>query len=269
MATFININAIIKSAVRLARDNEEMSETAIIAEVLKSVPLADIPIAAREDSKPAKEKKLRASAGTSKSRAIPEDDCRCFARCLFEPDHAENGKLKVMRDDPLNLYGDRCKNKKKGDTQFCGIHSDHQTLGVWDGKYAGRFKLLVEKTESESEEKPAVEKTKSIAEKKAEKAAVEIPEVEEEEFDEEAHKAALAAQMKKKVEEKKAAAKPVAKPAPAPAPAPVEEEEAAEVEQIEIDGEDFLIDADGNVFDMDENKVGVYNITKKKWIQRM
>ena len=285
----INITSLIKTTIRLVRENEDWTTEQILSEVMKKVPVQDVSELVRPDleggkSKTSKtkkasdvEKKPRAAA---KPRAVPEDDTRCCARSFYEKEHLDGGILKVMRDDPANLYGDRCKFKKSGETDFCKHHADKQTLGIWDGEYSGKFKIYVEKTESESEEKPAPKATKSISAKKAEstpeepstpapsKKSIDIPMMEEdEEVDEEAVRKELAAQMKKKAEEKKAAAK---KPEPEPEPESAKDEEGLSVEEFEIEGTTYLIDEDGNVYDCDtQDQVGIYNKTKGKWIQRM
>jgi hypothetical protein len=241
---------------------------------MKKVPVHDVSEFVRPEPEVTKTTKTKKAASDAekkpraapKPRAVPEDDTRCCARSFYENQHLEGGLLKVMRDDSANLYGDRCKFKKSGETEFCKHHADKQPLGIWDGEYSGKFKMYVEKTESESEDKPAAASTKSIVEKKAEKAAITIPVIEEdEEFDEEAHRAELAAQMKKKTEEKKKAA--AKKPEPIPEPV---EEEGLSVDDIEIDGENYLIDDDGNVYDAETQEPrGIYNKAKGKWVQKM
>ncbi len=277
MATIININSLIKTTIRLVRENEDWTTEQILSEVMKKVPVHDVSELVRPDpeaTKTTKTKKASADAekkprAAPKPRAVPEDETRCCARSFYENLHLEGGLLKVMRDDSANLYGDRCKFKKSGETDFCKHHADKQPLGVWDGEYVGKFKMYVEKTESESEDKPKADSTKSVAAKKAEKAAaatVSIPVLEEdEEVDEEAVRAELAAQMKKKAAEKKAAEKK-----PVPEPKEEEEEDGLAVEDIVIDGENYLIDEDGNVYDADtQESKGIYNKAKGKWIQKM
>ncbi len=72
-----------------------------------------------------------------KPRTIPEDEHRCGARTRVNKDHFENGKLKVMRDDPANLYGGRCSFKKTAGGCFCKSHLEKQPCGVWNGAYSG------------------------------------------------------------------------------------------------------------------------------------
>ena len=267
MAT-INVSSLIKTAIRLCREHEDMTTEQILSEVMKKVPIQDISELVRPEAEPTKTKTKKSSSDAEKKpraapkpRAVPEDETRCCARSFYENLHLEGGVLKVMRDDPANLYGDRCKFKKSGETDFCKHHADKQTLGIWDGEYSGKFKIYVEKTESESEEKPKPASTKSVAAKKAESTPEELEEVEEEPV-----KPVAKPRRLPPIEE--AEKKPSTKPEPVPAPK--EEEDALSVEDIEIDGQNYLIDEDGNVYDAEtQDAVGIYNKAKGKWIQKM
>jgi hypothetical protein len=85
-----------------------------------------------------------------KKKELTADE-RCMARTIYEKDHLEpNGLLKVMRDDPKNQYGDRCKCRKKDSSLFCTRHSGWQSLGVWNGDYSGKFYDYVQKTQNGS-----------------------------------------------------------------------------------------------------------------------
>ena len=256
----INLNSLLKHAVKVTRDNEDWTLEQIIAELLTNhVGMQELSVVSFGGEKTTtatttKEKKTRTRSAPAKERAIPDDDIRCCARTVIEKDHLENGKLKVMRDDADNLYGDRCKGKKKGDTDFCGTHSEKQSLGVWDGEYAGKFKVYVEKTESTSEvqpkqNKPKVEKPKQVT-----------PDVvSESEAEEEAE-----VQVKPKT---KTAEKPKGKPAPTPAPK-IEEPVEAEVEEVEIDGVMYYRDGDDCIYNPeDDEEIGQYNFKTKKWIK--
>jgi hypothetical protein len=68
-------------------------------------------------------------------RAIPEDEHRCHARTRVDKEHYEGGRVKVMRDDPANLYWGRCKFKKLAEGCFCTAHLEKQPCGVWNGVY--------------------------------------------------------------------------------------------------------------------------------------
>ncbi len=234
----------------------------------------------RETKEP-KEKIERVRAAPAKPRGIPEDDVRCCARSLYEKDHLEGGKLKVMRDDEANQFGDSGKCKKVGETEFCKHHAEKQPLGVWGGEYAGKFHTLVEKLNAPVEEpKPkAVKEPKPKAAKKS-KVADEVCEFTEEEPEtqptpvEEKPKAAANADKPKaaaNADKPKAENKvePKAKPV-APEPEPAEDEEVAEVEECEIDGKTYLRDNEGTIYDMDsEEEVGKYNFKTNKWIKRV
>ncbi len=79
-------------------------------------------------------------------RRVAIDDCRCCARTFYEKEQLEGGKLKVMRDDEKNLYGDRCKFKKVGESEFCKHHAEKQPHGIWGGEYSGKMKNKMKKT---------------------------------------------------------------------------------------------------------------------------
>jgi hypothetical protein len=270
--SMINLNALLKQAITSARDDESLTVEQIIAAVLGGdkvcVELPTISIGGAEPSKrgksaaPAKEVKTRTRAAPAKPRSVPDDDVRCSARSFYEDQHLEDGLLKVMRDDADNLYGDRCKFKKTGETDFCKHHGEKQPLGVWGSEYAGKFKTAVEKTESGAAPAPKKEaKPKVVAEKpappKSEEYAAETEDEEEPEVE--------SVEVKVIAKAAPIAEKPKSKPAPK-----VEEPiaEDAEVEEIEIDGVSYLIDpSDGTVYDHNsEEEVGRYNIKGKKWI---
>jgi hypothetical protein len=313
MATpVIDLIALMTKAIKFARMDTEMSEDDIIhlvlskvtlgvsvaSEVVPSVPVRKAVGTSRGSKGDASEKEKRA-------RAPPKDDIRCMARTLDESEHSVDGRvggvLKVMRSDPLNLYGDRCKRKKTGDCDFCGQHQENQPLGIWDGEYSMRFRLAVEKTESESEKKASRGRSVPPALKK--KVPVVEPVVEEDEEEESAPVAKIV--RKPAVVEKKAVPAKKASifdedetPAPVPkkggsekkaAPKTLsvedlemgldsqetkplgendedsKEEESVDVVDIEIEGERYSIDKDGNVYVDSGETVGVYDEKKKKW----
>jgi hypothetical protein len=273
MTTAINLNALLKQTIALTRENEDWTSEQIIAELMSNhveiESLATISMAAEKPIKAAKaetEKKTRTRSAPAKPRAIPDDDTRCSARSFYEKEHIEDGVAKVMRDDPENLYGDRCKFKKTGDIEFCKHHSEKQPLGVWGGEYSGKFKAIVEKTENPE----AV----ATAPKKAAKAPRVL--IDDDHDEEEAE----AEEEVEEVEEEVEMAPPSPKIAPVATvatvskakPAPkIEEpvEEAAEVEECVIDGVSYLKDEEGTVYDPEtEDVVGKYNFKTKKWLSR-
>ena len=71
-------------------------------------------------------------------RSLPLDEDRCCARTFYPEKHLENGRLKFMRDDMQNVFGDRCS-KRRWQNEFCYQHHCHQKYGVWDGPYNGRL----------------------------------------------------------------------------------------------------------------------------------
>ena len=158
----------IETAIGLARQSEDVTVDQVMEKVMATVNIQQIEIVPAKtktvrvrdtkqpkqpkEPKEPKEKIERVRAAPAKPRGIPEDDARCSARSLYEKDHLENGKLKVMRDDEANLYGDRCKFKKVGETCFCKHHAEKQPHGVWGGEYAGKLKTLIEKANAPAEE---------------------------------------------------------------------------------------------------------------------
>jgi hypothetical protein len=285
----------IQTAIDLARQSEDVTVDQVMDRVMASVNIQEIHIApvkiknsrakkskSESNSEP-KEKIERVRAAPAKPRAIPDDETRCCARSLYEKDHLEGGKLKAMRDEEDNLYGDRCKFKKVGEADFCKHHSEKQPLGVWGGEYSGKFQVLVEKLSApEVEKKPKAaadkpkaaevkpkaaedkpnkpKKTESKPKPKA-KAAPEKPVCElsnETISDEEDDEPVV-------VKPKAAEVKPIA---PEPKPEEDEEEEALEVEECQIEGKTYLRDAEDNIYDEEDNLVGKYNFKTKKWTKR-
>jgi len=255
MTTAINLNALLKQTIVLARENEDWTSEQIIAELMSNhveiQSLAPISMAATEKTtkagKAETEKKTRTRSAPAKPRAIPDDDTRCCARSFYEKEHIEDGVAKVMRDDSDNLYGDRCK-----------------------------FKTIVDKTENpDTFVAPAPKKAVT----KAPLVLIDDDHEESEAEQDEETEIVMAPPSPKK-------ATPVKKAAPvavAVAPAPVKtkpvpkieepeepvEEEAAEVEEVVIDGETYLKDEDNTIYDPEtEEAVGVYSFTKMKWISR-
>ncbi len=83
----------------------------------------------------AEEPQVVAEHEARKPRAIPEDENLCHARTRYVAEHYEGGRVKVMRDDPANLYWGRCKSKKLAEGCFCSLHREKQSCGVWNGVY--------------------------------------------------------------------------------------------------------------------------------------
>ncbi len=255
---FINLDDLIFRAYNLGLNAEEGSEAFTKAQ-LRNILLADVPISAKserpiEDAPaPAKtkttktktpvetEKKPRAPA---KPRAVPEDDTRCCARAFYEKDHLDGGKLKVMRDDSDNLFGDRCK-FKKAEGEFCKHHAEKQPHGIWGAAYDGKFKLYKPAEAGSSEEaveKPAAAPAKKVLLKKP--APAPAKPVDEGEFDD-----SSTVKSDDEFYEEEMTKVP------------------SDVELIEINDIDYYVDTKGNAYDPEtEEKVGVYSKTKKAWI---
>jgi hypothetical protein len=264
----LNINDLLMKAITSAREDESLTVEQIITAVLADVDLPAISIGGasepskREKKPAAKEVKTRTRAAPAKARSLPDDDVRCCARSFYEDQHLEGGLLKVMRDDSDNLYGDRCKFKKTGETEFCKHHGEKQPLGVWDGEYAGKFKAAVEKTESGAAPAPKKEAKPKVVEKPASPKSNEYAAETEDEEEPEVE----SVEVKAVVKAAPAAEKPKSKPVAPKVEEPTAED--AEVEEVEIDGVSYLIDpSDGTVYDHEsEEEVGRYNIKGKKWI---
>ena len=273
----------IQTAIELARQGDDVTVDQVMEKVMASVNIQEIQIAPvkvknsrvkKSESEP-KEKVERIRAAPAKPRAIPDDETRCCARSLYEKDHIEAGKLKVMRDDEANLYGDRCKFKKVGEADFCKHHSEKQPLGVWGSEYSGKFQVLVEKLsapEVEKKPKAATDKPKATEVKPKSKAkpAPEEPvcQIASEDEEEPVVEKPKAAEVKPKAAEvKPKAAEHIIK---AVAPEEPEDEEPLEVEECQIDGKTYMRDAENNIYDEDtDDLVGQYNFKTNKWIKRV
>ena len=85
--------------------------------------------------------------------AITEETC-CRAR-TFDftkmPNESFNDAWQrafaVMRDDPANKYGDRCNRLKVQGMRFCENHVEQQPSGIWNGKYSGKLKKMIDQEE--------------------------------------------------------------------------------------------------------------------------
>lgn len=90
--------------------------------------------------------------------AITEETCCCARtfRITKKPNESFNAAMKrtfaVMRDDPANKYGDRCNHLKVQGLRFCENHVEQQPAGIWNGKYSGKLKEMIDE-----EEKPVQE----------------------------------------------------------------------------------------------------------------
>lgn len=316
----IDLISLLTKAIRFGRMDNDAPIEDIIQLVLAKVELtvsAPAPgtVAVATVSAPSKSRSTarvsKETTGEKRTIRAPEDDVRCMARTLDEKIHTatgtKGGRLLVMRDDPANLYGDRCKFKKTGDKDFCKHHEHNQTLGVWNGEYRDRFLQAVEKTESESETQKKTKTSTSEPKKlmKASPATVKAPAVKKSQVqvkaksesdteEDEDLQQPLSIQRKttvidEEVSKAKAKAEEVSKPK---ADAKVlsiddleeesetvsqpkekeeeeeEEDDAVETVSCEIDGQTYQRDEDGNIYDDDGNAVGVYNFETQKWTKK-
>ena len=233
------------------------------AKKTKAAPKTETPTTETSDDEPAPETETNEKPKAEKKpKAEPEGDVRCCARSLYEKDHIEAGKPKVVREDEANQFGDRCKFKKVGETNFCKSHAEKQPHGVWGAEYAGKLKTLIEKANAPVEE-PKPKPVKKVVKKATAKPATE-----------------------ESADEAKAPAK-ATKPAKRPAKKEDEDDESdveedaddefmaadalekanIEYEWTTINDQDYMIDSEGNVYDPEsEEKVGVYDAKAKKWI---
>jgi hypothetical protein len=220
-----------------------------------------------ESEKPAKPAKKTTTATTKtkaekttsdpekkprKARATAGDEVRCHARTFNEKEHLENGKPKVMNaDDEHNLYGGRCSAKKNGESDFCKMHAEKQAHGVWGGAYGDKCNGYIAQPEKEVKPKktilkkaPATEPVAAAPKKVVKKAPKVEAEAANSDDDAEEHDDDEYMSSENKLEAAK-----------------------IEYDWVEIDGEDYMIDAKGNVYDPEnEEKIGNYNTKTKKWI---
>jgi hypothetical protein len=291
LSVMINLDDMLFAAYNLGAEINETTPR-LSKEELRTKLLADVPlIASNGQTKPAKKTKAapkteKPTTETSddetasetettekpkavkqakpkaekKPKAEPEGDVRCCARSLYEKDHIEAGKPKVVREDEANQFGDRCKFKKVGETNFCKSHAEKQPHGVWGAEYAGKLKTLIEKANAPVEE-PKPKAVKKVVKKAAAKPATE-------ESADEAKAPAKATKPAKRPAKKEDDESDVEEDADDEFMAADALEKAnIEYEWTTINDQDYMIDSEGNVYDPEsEEKVGVYDAKAKKWI---
>ncbi len=270
-SVMINLDELLFQAYTLGVETEDksaaFSKAQLRSVLFRSVPLlgkVESPAEDSESEKPAKKTTTTTKTTAEKSegdekkprkaRATAGDEVRCHARTFNEKEHLENGKPKVINaDDEDNLYGGRCSSKKNGESDFCKMHAEKQAHGVWGGAYGEKCNGYLAQPDKEVKPKKVVVK-KADAEvpvpvatpkKVVKKAAPKVETAEEDgEDDVEEHDDDEYVSSVNKLEEAK-----------------------VEYDWIDIDGEDYMIDADGNVYDPEnEEKIGNYNTKTKKWI---
>ncbi len=232
----IPFDKILEKSFALRETNPDME----IADILKQV-LPEVPIKIQSEiSMNIRKKNISEEKEKTKEKKELTDENRCMARTFYEDNHLEAGLLKVMREDKKNLYGDRCKCRKKEEGHFCTRHSGWQSLGIWNGVYSGKLLDYVNKTENaeclidlEPKKKTKKDEVKSEKiEKKSEKIQKEKSE--------------------KKIEK-------VLKNDP-----DLNEEESVDADPISIDGVDYYIDSENNLYSEDGDLIGIYNYQSKQ-----
>lgn len=265
------INEILEKAFQLREEQPELSIDDMVKEILPTINIkiqSDVPINLRKktvkDEVVEKEKKKELSL-----------DERCMARTIYENIHLEsNGLLKVMRDDPKNLYGDRCKCRKRDSSHFCTRHSGWQSLGVWNGEYSGKFYEYVEKTENGSvckitdDEEPPKPVAKPAPKKKN-------PEpIKKEKMVKPASAGDAFLNVKPgSTGEQNFSVKPTSSTSLLNE---VDAEQAEDTDEdsvivfpIVIDGSEYNIDDSNNVYTDDGGLVGIYDRLKKSWLKKI
>jgi hypothetical protein len=154
MSTSLSIpfDVVIKKAFELRETDPDISVDDILKEVLPNINIIintdyNLNIRKKTTKDKVEEKKT--------TKKIISEEERCLARTVYEDKHLEHssGILKIMRDDPRNLYGDRCKCRKKENSHFCTRHSGQQPLGIWNSKYCGKLFEMVQKTKKSKDGK--------------------------------------------------------------------------------------------------------------------
>ena len=280
------INEILEKAFQLREEQPELSIDDMIKEILPTINIkihSDVPVNLRK--KTMKDELLE----KEKKKELSLDE-RCMARTIYENIHLEpNGLLKVMRDDPKNQYGDRCKCRKRDSGHFCTRHSGWQSLGVWNGEYSGKFSEYVEKTENgpickitydEEPPKPVSKpepKKKNVEPIKKEKMvkpaclSVKPASTGEPNFSVKPASAGDACLSVKPAS--KSNSDVTVKPfSPVVDNEQIEEdadEDSVIAFPIVIDGSEYNIDDSNNVYTDDGDLVGIYDRLKKSWLRKI
>ncbi len=246
----IPFNEIIEKAFCLREENPDLTIDELVKEIIPTINIkiqSDVNINIRKKVI-SEEEKIR------KKTEIIEDE-RCMARTVYEDKHLEeSGFLKVMRDDNKNLYGDRCKCRKKDGSLFCTRHSGFQPLGVWNGKYCGKLLEYVNKTVngdtckilSDNEEPPAPK----VKPPKSKKNIVDTPVREK-----------MVRPLKKEESTKEILQESIE--------LLENDEDSVIAYPIHIDGNEYNIDEDNNVWTDEGDLIGIYDRINHTWIAKM
>ena len=267
----IPFNEILEKAFLLRDQQPDLSIDDMMKEILPTIHIkfqSDVPMSLR--------KKTVKDETSDKKKELTMDE-RCMARTIYEKEHLEsNGLLKVMRDDPKNQYGERCKCRKKDAGLFCTRHSGWQSLGVWNGEYSGKFSDYVQKTQNSSvcqivdddePPKPVSKPAKKEVKEQIKKEKMVKP-------------ACLSVKPGSTGEPNFSVnqTKDVKKASPSASSINTDEAEEEQVESdedsvmaypIHIDGIEYNIDDTNNVYTDDGELVGVYNRLKKSWLSKI
>jgi hypothetical protein len=247
-AFMIPFNEILEKAFSLRDQQPDLTIDELIKEILPTINIkiqSDVNMNIRKKVI-SDEEKIR------KKTEIAEDE-RCMSRTVYEDKHLEeSGFLKVMRDDIKNLYGDRCKCRKKDGSLFCTRHSGFQPLGVWNGKYYGKLLDLVNKTINgetcqilEDGEEPPVPKVKTVKEKKTKPV----------------HEKMVRPSKKEEIRAESNDVLECLENA--------EDSDSVIAYPIIIDEKEYNIDEENKVWTDDGDLIGIYDRIEKKWIAKM
>ena len=249
----IPFNEILEKAFQLREQQPDLSIDDMMKEILPTIHIkfqSDVPMSLR--------KKTVKDETSEKKKELTMDE-RCMARTIYEKDHLEsNGLLKVMRDDPKNHYGDRCKCRKKESSLFCTRHSGWQSLGVWNGEYSGKFFDYVQKTQNGSvcqivdDDEPPKPVNKPTKKKEA-------PIVKEKMV-----KPASAGDASLSVKPASVSVSSIQEEEPVES-----DEDSVMAYPIQIDGVEYNIDDKNHVYTDDGELVGVYNRLNKSWLSKI
>lgn len=254
----IPFDKILEKSFEIRDSNPDMTIDEILKEVMPSINIqiqSDIPTNIRKKTKKAddsNEEKI------SKKKEITDEE-RCMARTVYEDVHLDksSGKLKIMRDDAKNLYGDRCKCRHKEGSKFCTRHSGFQPLGVWNSIYYGKLQDYVEKTENPEPECLIVDEPPKKSKKSEKSDKKEIKDKSEnskkKEKSELSDKKEKAEQKEKKNKKKEEVIVE-------------DDEDSVDAEPITIDGTQYYIDSENNLYSEEGDLVGCYDKQNKSII---
>jgi hypothetical protein len=229
----IPINEILEKAFELRDKQPGLSIDDLLKEILPTIKMcitSETPV----------------SIGKKILNGLNEGD-RCYSRTFYENKHLdEKGLLlSIPERSDANMYGDRCKCRKKEGSLFCTRHAGNQPLGVWNGEYAGKLLDYVTKTTlgvvcqiTDDDEPP-----KPVIKAKKEKACKE-------------------AHVKQRM------VRPAEKVIQEQVNTEDNDEDSVDAYPIKIDGIEYNIDESNNVWTDDGDLVGVYDCINNVWLSK-